>query len=224
MGGSTSEDDVIELGGREFKRVGSGLDEAQVAIYIGELISERDKLAQSQDHIASLKRLADNTVAEADRLAEEIKAEAAEQAKAQRADIIEQAKEAAQQMAEKKLAEAVEIANEMAKAIQSEAEKTAALLSENERKRTQDELSNFVNQQFSHLLEKLGSLQEQAVAAQADFNNRLFQPSAESNGAAMKESKVVAESLEPIRTTDQNDKTFELSNPVQIEDQANLGE
>ena len=50
---------VVVLGGREFKRVKNGLDEAQVASFIDELIKERDKLAKSQDHIASLNRLAD---------------------------------------------------------------------------------------------------------------------------------------------------------------------
>ena len=52
-------DGVIALGGREFNRVKNGLDEAQVASFIEELTKERDELAQSQDHIASLNRLAD---------------------------------------------------------------------------------------------------------------------------------------------------------------------
>ena len=59
MSNTAKKDDVIVLGGREFKRVNNGLDEAQVASFIDELIKERDKLAQSQDHIASLNRLAD---------------------------------------------------------------------------------------------------------------------------------------------------------------------
>ena len=57
--GNTAKDDVIVLGEREFKRVKNGLDEAQVASFIDELIKERDKLAQSQGHIASLNRIAD---------------------------------------------------------------------------------------------------------------------------------------------------------------------
>ena len=68
--GNNINDDVIVLGGREFRRVKNGLDEAQVAAFITELVSERDKLIQSQVHIASLSRLAEKTVAEADSLAE----------------------------------------------------------------------------------------------------------------------------------------------------------
>ena len=59
MSNAAKKDSVIVLGDREFKRVKNGLDEAQVASFIGELIKERDKLAQSQNHIASLNRLAD---------------------------------------------------------------------------------------------------------------------------------------------------------------------
>ena len=59
MSNAPKKDSVIVLGGREFKRVKNGLDEAQVASFIDELIKERDKLAQSQGHIASLNRLID---------------------------------------------------------------------------------------------------------------------------------------------------------------------
>jgi hypothetical protein len=59
MSNNAEKDGVVVLEGREFKRVKNGLDETQVASFIDELIKERDKLAQSQDHIASLNRLAD---------------------------------------------------------------------------------------------------------------------------------------------------------------------
>ncbi len=59
MSNKVKKDGVVILEGREFKRVKNGLDEAQVASFIDELIQERDRLAQSQDHIASLNRLTD---------------------------------------------------------------------------------------------------------------------------------------------------------------------
>jgi len=59
MSNNAKKDGVVVLEGREFKRVKNGLDEAQVASFIDELIKERDKLAQHQDHIASLNRLVD---------------------------------------------------------------------------------------------------------------------------------------------------------------------
>jgi cell division septum initiation protein DivIVA len=223
VGNNTAKDDVIALGGREFKRVKNGLDEAQVASFIDELISERDKLVQSQAHIASLTKLAEKTIVEADRMADQLKSEAAEQAKAESATIIDKAKEQAQQMAEEKLAEAVEIADEKARAIRAKAEKKAALLLENERKRIRDELSNTANQQWGYLLKELESLKQQAAAAQADFNNKLSQPREESSAATMKEGKALDKSLEPIQAGNQNDKIFEPSHLLPTEHHAELG-
>jgi cell division septum initiation protein DivIVA len=172
---NSGKDGVVTLAGREFKRVKNGLDEAEIKPFIDELIKERDELAQSQHHIAALSKLAETTIVEADRLAKQIKAEASEQAKAESAAVIDKAREQAQQMAERKQAEILKVANEKADAIQLQAEKKSALLLESERDKIRDELRNFVNQQFGYLLEQLESLKQQATAIQADFDNKLSQ-------------------------------------------------
>jgi len=172
---NSGKDGVVTLAGREFKRVKNGLDEAEIASFVDELIKERDELAQSQHHIASLSKLAETTIVEADRLAKQLKVEASEQAKAESVAIIDKAREQAQQMAEIKQAEILKVANEKADAIQSQAEKKSALLLESERENIRDELRNFVNQQFGYLLEQLETLKQQATAIQADFDNKLSQ-------------------------------------------------
>jgi len=195
MSDNAKKDDVVVLGGREFKRVKNGLDEAQVAPFIDELTEERDKLAQSQDHIASLNRLAEMTVVESDKLATQIKTEAEEQARAEGTAIMDKAKEQARQMAEQKIAEAVEIANEKANAIQVKADEEAALMLENERNKIRSELHNLVNQQFGYMLEELESLKKQAAAVQADFGNKLAGPQEANSAAPMeitKESDAIA--------------------------------
>jgi cell division septum initiation protein DivIVA len=168
---NTTKDDVVVLGEREFKRVKNGLDETQVASFINELMDERDRMAQSRDHIASLNRLAERTVVEADKLAAQIKTEAAEQAKAESAAIIDKAREQARQVLEKKTAEAVQIANEKADAIRAKAEEEAAMLLEDKRSKIQADLRNLVNQQSGYLLEELERLKQQAAAIQTDFDN-----------------------------------------------------
>jgi len=185
MNNTAKKDGVIVLGEREFKRVKNGLDEAQVASFIDEVIKERDKLAQSQDHIASLNRLAEMTVVEADRLATHVKTEAAEQAKAESTAIIDKTREQARQMMEKKIAEAVEIANEKANAIKAKAEEEAALLLENERNKIRGELRNLVNQQFGYMLEELESLKQRAAAVQADFGNKVSEPKEENSAVTV---------------------------------------
>jgi hypothetical protein len=241
-----AKDDAITLGGREFKRVKNGLDEAQVASFIDELIKERDKLGKSQDHIASLNRLAERNIVEADKLAAQIKTEAAEQAKAASAAIMDKAKEQARQISEKKIAEAVELANEKANSIKAKAEQEAARLLENEKIKIRNELRNLVNQQFGYLLEELESLKQQAAAIQADFDNKSSKPGAETSTINLKiaekidaaaaeiaeeseniveeaSKKTLDEQLEPSQATDHTEKSPELSNLLQIEEQPELG-
>jgi cell division septum initiation protein DivIVA len=240
------------LGEREFKRVKNGLDAAQVASFIDELIKERDRLAQSQDHIASLNRLAEMTVVEADRLATQVKTEATEQAKAESTAIIDKAREQARQMMEKRIAEAMEIANEKANAIKAKAEEEAALLLENERNKIRGELRNLVNQQFGYMLEELESLKQRAEAVQADFGNKLSAPREDNSAVTVETAKesdtIVAEEIDavaakiaeksdtlvaeeskaldehpaPSRATDHVEKGLDLSKLLEIEDQAEL--
>jgi hypothetical protein len=248
--GNTAKDDVIVLGGHEFKRVKNGLDEAQVTSLISELINERDRLAQSQDHVASLNRLAERAVVEADKLATQIKTEAAEQAKAESAAIVDKAKEQARQIAEMKIAEAVKRANEEVNAIKSKAEKEAALLLENEKNKIRGQLRNLINQQSGYLVEELERLKRQAAAIQADFDNKLPECGEDKSTATVEigqkrdssaaevtgqsettiaeaSKKTVGEyphQREPIgRATDDAEKSFGPSGLLQIEEQLESG-
>jgi hypothetical protein len=248
--GNTVKDDVVVLAGHEFKRAKNGLDETQVVSFINELIDERDKLAQSQDHVVSLNRLAERTVVEADKLATQIKAEATEQAKADSAAIVDKAKEQARQTVEKKVAEAVKLANEEAMAIKAKAEQEAELQLENQKNRIQGELRNLVNQQSGYLLDELERLKQQAAAIQADFDNAPPQFGEEKSATTVgiaQEKDAAAEKPagqgdttvaevsekareehphqpEPIsRATEDAEKTFQFSGPLEVEEQSESG-
>jgi hypothetical protein len=248
--GGAAKDDVVVLAGRELKRVKNGLDETQVTSLISELVDERDRLAQSQDHVVSLNRLAQRTIVEADKLAMQIKTEAAEQAKAESAAIVDKAKEQARQMAEKKVAEAAKLANEEANAIKAKAEKEAAILLENEKNRIRNGLRNLVNQQSGYLLEELERLKQQAAAIQTDLDNRSLELGKEKNAAtvgtgqkrdvateqiaeqrdtivAEASKKTVGESAHQLETMwrapDDGAKRFEPSGPLHTEGQPESG-
>ena len=177
---SNAKDGVITLGGREFKRVKNGVDEAQVGAFIDELIKERDELSQSKHHIASLTKLAEATIVEAEKMANQIKTEAAEKANAESTSIVDEAKQQARQMAEEKKAEALERASKEAEAIKSEATREAAKLADREREKILGELRSVINQQFGHITEQLEGLKQQAAKAQADFEGRMPQRAQES--------------------------------------------
>jgi len=172
---SNGKDGVITLGGRDFKRVKNGVDEAQVGSFIDELIKERDELSQSKHHISSLTKLAETTIVEAEKMANQIKTEAAEQAKAESASILDEAKHQAQGMAEEKKAEALERAGKEAEDIKSEAKREAATLADREREKILGELRNAINQQFGSAVEQLEGLKQQVAKAQADFESRVSQ-------------------------------------------------
>jgi len=202
MSNTIKKDDVVVLDGCEFKRVKNGLDEAQVESFIDKLIKERDKLAQSQEHIASLTRLAETTVVEADKLATQIKTETAEQVQAESTAIIDKAKEQARQITEQKIAEAEEIANKQANAIKAKAEEEAALLLENEKNRIRNELRNLVNQQFGYMLEELESIKQQAAAVQVDFGNKLSETMEEKSDVTVKIAEERDTAVEIARESD----------------------
>ena len=194
---------IIGLGGGEFRRVKNGLDETQVTSFINELISQRDTLVQREDHLSSLTKLAEKTVAEADKLAKNIKTEAVDQAEAEAAVIIAKAEEEAQQMIEEKRTEIISIANEQAVAIKAEAEREAVSLLENRKKSIQPELIDFVHQLHSQLVSELENLKQQTVALEAVFERKLSQFVEETRTVTMEGDEIHAESQEPVQAIDQ---------------------
>lgn len=200
MANNGAKGDVIELGGCEFRRIKNGLDEAQVASFINELISQRDTLIQREEHLSTLTKLAEKTVTEADKLAVEIKTEAVSQARAETTAIIAKAEEQAQQIIEQERTEA----NEQAAVIKAEAERKAELLLENERKRIQPELSSFVERLYSQLLSELERFKQQLLALQElKFEHRLFQPAEETSTITMEADEIPNKFQELIRPIDQ---------------------
>lgn len=200
MANNGAKGDVIELGGCEFRRIKNGLDEVQVASFINELVSQRDTLLQREEHLTSLTKLAEKTVAEADELAAEIKREAMNQAKDETAAIIAKAEEQTQQIIEQKRTDA----SEQAAVIKAEAERKAEFLLENERKRIQPELSNFVERLYSQLLSELERFKQQLLALQElKFEHGLFQPAEETSTITMEADEIPDESQELIQPIDQ---------------------
>ena len=221
MGKKDDKGGFVELGGAEFRRVKNGLDEAQVASFISELISQRDKFGQHEEHLSSLTKLAEKTVAEADKLAEEIKTEAKDQAKVEASAIITKAEEQAQRIIEEKRTEIINIATEQAEAIKTEAEREAELLLENQRKKIQPELSNLAHQLYSHLLSELESLKQQVVGLEEEFEHKLPHPAEETSTGTIEQDERRDEFVKLIQTEDREstgepDWELEILPPIDI--------
>ncbi len=117
--------DVIELWGREFNIVKSGLSEAQVVSFVNELVKQHDLLIQRQEHMAALTQLAERTVTEAGKMAEGIKKQAAEQAAAEAQRLTAEAEAAAARIKSEAETRAAEIVKEREAEIVDTANKLA---------------------------------------------------------------------------------------------------
>ena len=209
MGKNSDKDGFAELGRYEFRKVTNGLDEAQVASSINELISQRDRFRQHAEHLSSLTKLAEKTVAEADKLAEEIKTEAKDQAKAETSAIIAKAEEQAQRINEEKQTEILNIATEQAEAIKTEAKQEAELLLKNQKEKIQLELSNLAHQLYSHLLSELESLKQQVVGLEEEFEHKLPHPAEETSTVTIEQDERRDEFVKLIQTTEDRESTGE---------------
>ena len=114
---------IIELCGYEFARTKNGLEEEQVLSVINSLVEERNQLTERNEHLSSLTRLAEKTVAEADNFARQIEAEAKERAGEETKNILARAEERAEKIIQEKTTEVITRAEQEAKAIRSEARK-----------------------------------------------------------------------------------------------------
>ncbi len=168
--------DVIELYGREFNIVKSGLAEAQVIAFVNELMEERERLVQRQEHMASLTKLAERTVAEAEKLAEEIKKDSVDQANNEVAKLLSEAETKAHQIFEENKREILSKATEEAKAIKAQAEQEGAQTLERYRNRIKPELNELAQRVYKELLTELESLKGHVATFEAKFERKLAQP------------------------------------------------
>lgn len=160
---------VRQLWGRDFEIVKDGLAEAEVVTFITELTNERNALIKRQEHLTSMMRLAEKTVAEADKLAEELRKEAEEESKAKAAMVLAKAEREAQEIMEQKRAEMLATANREAAAIKAQAQQEADLLLKQYDQKVQagiKDLTQKLNRQIVTELEKLG---RQVLALQTEW-------------------------------------------------------
>jgi cell division septum initiation protein DivIVA len=172
MGSSDGNYGNLELLGYTFKRVESGLDEDQVTSLIKKLIYERDTLAKRQEHLSSLSRLFEKTIADADDLAAKIKREAEEQAQAESKAIIARTEEQGRQIIEEKKTEALAIAQKEAEAVKASAQKQSEALLEKV-ERIESQLRDKERQFYVDMLAQLKSLRQQVASFETQFEQEL---------------------------------------------------
>ena len=162
-----------QLCGKDFDIVKEGLDPSQVEDLITELVTERDVLLQRQEHLASMTRLAERSIAEADKLAEDIKREAEAAASNEANAILTKAEQEAQDTAEQKRSEILAAANKEAQAIRDNAQREVERLTSQHQQQAEKEIKEMVQKLHSQLMFGLKDVTEHAVALQAEWESKL---------------------------------------------------
>ncbi len=172
---NSNKEDIIEIGGKEFKRVKNGLDENEVGLYINDLIDKRDALVRREEHLSSLTKLAEKTITEADKLAEEIRTEAKKQAEIDAVEVVANVEEKARKEIEEERADVINKANTEATSILEEAKRNAELLLENQKKKIKPEIREFVHQISSQIMSELERINRQVGILESELEQKLLQ-------------------------------------------------
>lgn len=114
----TSKGKAGEIQRQKFGAVDNGLDEAEVAALVSNLIDQNNDLLSKQEHLRSLTKLLEKAVLKAQEEADSIRAEAEKEANAKVAAIITKAETGAEEL----IAEARQRAEDIIKAAEEEAE------------------------------------------------------------------------------------------------------
>ena len=203
---------VVELWGHEFKKAAEGLDKAEVASFIAELMKKNETLLKRAEHLESLTKLAEKTIIEADDVAKQVQEEAEEQAKAEAKKILSGAEEQAQKIIEEKRAEALARANREAEDIKNKAQQQAETMLEEKLKEIQPELKDNAKTLYENLLTQLESLKKQVVTLEEELDHKLSQPP-ETRQAAIEAGKPDSEFLEllqPVEEPGEDEPEWEL--------------
>lgn len=180
---------IIELWGHEFKKAGEGLDRDEVVSFIDELMKKHEALLKSTEHLSSLTKLAEKTIAEADTVAKQVKSEAEEQARAEAKAILSEAEEKAQKLLEEKRTEALARVNREVEALKAKAQQDAENMLEEKTKKIQPELRKNVKRLYGELLLQLESLRQQVVTLEKELDQKLSRPPEKTSAVAEKTSK-----------------------------------
>ncbi|NQT30721.1 MAG: hypothetical protein HQ588_00135 [Deltaproteobacteria bacterium] len=189
----------VELWGHEFKKAAEGLDKAEVASFVAELMKKNETLLKRAEHLASLTKLAEKTIIDADTVAKQVQGEAEEQAKAEAKKILAGAEEQAQKIIEEKRAEALARATREAETIKAKAQQQAERMLEERIREIQPELKDNAKTLYVELLNQLESLKKQVVIFEEELDHKLSQPPVETIKATIEAGKADNEFLELLQ-------------------------
>ncbi len=173
MGPTNKNVNLDQLTGRSLREAISDLDDKQILSLVQQLIDERESLLKRQEHLVSLSRLSEKTIAAADEVARQIKEEAKQQADTEASTIINNAKSNADKILEERRIAAVGSAQREFLAVKAKYLQEFDTFSENSIGKFEARIKEVTHDISESMSSYTESLKEQFLAFQIELEQKL---------------------------------------------------
>ncbi len=202
MDSTTTADSALTLVRRSLEGVKGG---DEVLEYIQRLTTERDDLLKRQEHLTSLARLMEKTVADADDMAAQIKGEAERAAQEHGQQLVTEAEDKARQILEEASSKAVAEAENDVRMMKENAQKALEGVLGEHKARLQEQVKQAAGRLYEQMLAQAEETKRQLEAFQGELDNLVGSAPAIADQASpapveagqIAEAKSVVEPLEP---------------------------
>lgn len=160
----TSNEDVLHIGDRSFRKVKLGLAEEEVRSYVEELMSQRDTAMKRGEHYAALTELAEKTVIDANNLSQAMMKKTTDQAKAEADKIRVRAEQEGEQLIRAKKAEAKAAADKEAETIKAEAHRQAKAVRDQQLDGIRAEAASLAQRLQNEIIANLDNLKKGVIS------------------------------------------------------------
>ena len=173
MGPSNKNVNLDQLSGRSLREAIADLDDKQILSLVQQLIEERESLLKRQEHLVSLSRLSEKTIAAADEVARQIKEEAKQQAETEAATIINGAKGNADKILEERRIAAIGSAQKEFIAVKAKYLQEFDTFSENSINKFESRIKEVTHDISESMSSYTESLKEQFITFQIELEQKL---------------------------------------------------
>jgi len=171
------------LWGKEFEVVKNGLSEEQVVKFVTELINKYKVLSEQKDHFVTMGTISERTAIEADKVANDIRERAKKEAEAEAERIIAEANQKArdigigairkaQDATRQEIYDIMNVANQRAAILETEAKQKTQLFLIKRRREIQDQLKEEIKKAYNQLLSGLQDLLGKGQEVETEWKNK----------------------------------------------------
>jgi vacuolar-type H+-ATPase subunit E/Vma4 len=192
------------------------LDDHQMVSLVQQLIDERDALLKRQEHLVSLSKLWEKTIAEAEIIAEQVKEDARKQADEEKNKILEEARAAADKRLNDHISSSDNQAKEGVLSVKQKLQQEFSAISEESLKSFETRLAEIADHINTTCASELDTLKKQSDAFRKELEEKFagfeiqgFPPTETLNPPVIQANNP---GTDPVNTTNATDNTISMQN------------